>query len=401
MNEFCPEVCTRCLIKADNEESDLLEELAYDEDRYLPDLLKKAQEEPDSAIHEEAVKQMEQRLELEAEGDERDEDDEDILGPFETDSEEFDPDAHGVPRTEAITEEDVRRALEEYESAGLIEIQGGKVIVTSKGVKRLADDALRRILESLQRKNTGSHAIEKEDVGVELSLHTRRYEVGDAYASVDIVKTALNALNRCGELKLDPADFEVHEEIHETKLCAAILIDESGSMRDSGKLEAAMETALALSKLIMREPENSLKVFTFSDKVRQINPWEIVNEVISGGDTDIKSALASFRRITRHEYGDKQAYLITDTEPNNEDGTHISFEKASNGLIEEASRYRAENIGLNIIMLDDSAECKELASTLAKKNLGRVFFTTPETLGEVLIEDYLKGSRDKTLSRTD
>ncbi len=402
MNEFCFEICTRCTIKEESQENDLLEELAYDEDRYIPDLLKKAQEDPDSAMHEEAVKQMEQRLELESEGiEEEEERDDDVFGQFETDTEEDLSNARGIPRTEPITEEDVRRALEEYESSGLIEIQGGKVIVTSKGVRRLADDALRRILDSLKRKDTGSHSIEKEDVGTELSIHTRRYEAGDDYASVDIIKTLFNTLNRCGELKLASEDFEVNEEIHETRLCAAILIDESGSMRDSGKLEAAMETALALSRLIMREPENSLKVYTFSDKVRQINPWEIVNEVISGGDTDIKNALASFRRMTRHEYGDKQAYLITDTEPNNEDGTHISFEKAATGLIEEASRYRAENIGLNIIMLDDSPECKGLASTLAKKNLGRVFFTTPDKLGEVLVEDYLAGRKEKNYSAVD
>ena len=52
-----------------------------------------------------------------------------------------------------------------------------------------------------------------------------------------------------------------------------------------------------------------------------------------------------------------------------------------------------EKIGLNIIMLDESDELKELASTLARKNLGRVFFTVPETMGEVVIEDYLAGRR--------
>ena len=116
-----------------------------------------------------------------------------------------------------------------------------------------------------------------------------------------------------------------------------------------------------------------------------------VNDVISGGDTDIRGALAAFRRECRKEQGDKQAYLITDTEPNNEDGRHLSFENAASGLIEEASRYRQEKIGLNIIMLDQGPELKKLASTIAKKGLGRVFFTVPETIGEVVVEDYLSG----------
>jgi uncharacterized protein with von Willebrand factor type A (vWA) domain len=154
-----------------------------------------------------------------------------------------------------------------------------------------------------------------------------------------------------------------------------------------------METSLVLSRLIMREPDNVLKIFAFSDSVRQVEPWAIVNDVISGGDTDIRSALAAFRRSCRSEYGDKQAYLITDTEPNNEDGRHLSFEKAAHGLLEEAARYRNEKIGLNIIMLDEGAELKSLASTIARKNLGRVFFTAPKTIGEVVVEDYLAGRR--------
>ena len=383
------EYCTRCHFKKEN---GLLLEIAYNEDRYLHDLVKKAQQEPDSALHQEAVKQMDLRLENDMEDEETDETSEGIV---QSDNEQELGNKCGIPRQERddINEEDIRRSLEEYEHDGYISIQKGKVIVTSKGVRKLAAGALERILKNLNRKSSGSYPIEKLDFGVDLSLHTRRYEVGDDYASVDLERTSLNALKRSGQLNFEPEDFEVHEEIHQSKLCAGIIIDESGSMRDTHKLEAAMETALALSRLIMKEPGNSLKVFIYSDKVKQIEPWAIVNEVISGGDTDIKAALAAFRRAVRHEYGDKQAYLITDTEPNNEDGRHLPFEKAAAGLIEEASRYRQEKIGLNIIMLDESPQLKSLASTLARRNLGRVFFTSPSRLGEVLVEDYLKSKR--------
>lgn len=390
MKQINVEYCTRCRFK---EESALLPEIAYSEDRYLSDLVKKARQDPDSSIHQEAARQMVRRLDRHLESGETDNNTE---GMFLSDDVQELGNTPGSPRQERedINEEDVRRALEEYEHNGFISIQKGKVSVTSKGVKKLAASALERILKNLSQKSSGSHPIERLDFGMELSLYTRRYEVGDDYSSVDLERTALNALNRSGQLKFEPEDFEVREEIHQSKLCAAIIIDESGSMRDSHKLEAAMETALALSKLIMREPDNSLKVFVFSDKVKQIEPWAIVNEVISGGDTDIRAALAAFRRASRHEYGDKQAYLITDTEPNNEEGRHLPFDKAATGLIEEASRYRQEKIGLNVIMLDEAPELKNLASTIAKRNLGRVFFTCPFKLGEVLVEDYLKGRRE-------
>ncbi len=392
MKQVNVEYCTRCRFKTECEESDLLPEIAYNEDRYLRDLAKKAQQDPDSALHREAARQMAIRLDEDLEDGEPD----DTEGMFQVDDGDESGTVPGSPgrRSEEITEEDVRKALEEYERNGFISIQEGKAIVTSKGVRKLAAGALERILKNLSRRNPGANPVKKLDFGIELSPNTRPYEAGDDYYAVDLERTALNAIHRSGELKFELEDFEVREEINQAKLCAAIIIDESGSMRDSNKLEAAMETALALSKLILKEPDNTLKVFVFSDKVRQIEPWAIVNEVISGGDTDIKAALGAFRRASRQEYGDKQAYLITDTEPNNEEGKHLSFEKAAAGLIEEASRYRQEKIGLNIIMLDEGPELKSLASTIAKKNLGRVFFTSPSKLGKVLIEDYLKGRKE-------
>ncbi|MBN2074735.1 MAG: hypothetical protein JW762_04210 [Dehalococcoidales bacterium] len=377
------EVCNRCNL---NREDELLHDLAYSEDRYIHDLVKKTREEPGSPLAQEALKQLSQRLD-----DQEEECEEETEGLYSEPNQE-DGDEPGVPGRNEIQEEDILNALKEREEHGLIDIKDGKVIVTSRGVKKLAAEALQRILRSLQHRNTGVHR-EKPELGVELSLRTRRYEAGDDYSLVDLEKTALNALNRCGEFKFEPEDFEIREEEHRAKLCAGIIIDESGSMRDSGKFEAAMETSLVLSRLIMREPDNVLKVFAFSDKVRRLEPWAIINDVISGGDTDIRGALAAFRRECRKEQGDKQAYLITDTEPNNEDGRHLSFENAANGLIEEASRYRQEKIGLNIIMLDEGPELKKLASTIAKKGLGRVFFTVPETIGEVVIEDYLSGRR--------
>ena len=392
MKQITIELCNRCHLNSDD---DFLREIAYSEDRYLPDLLKKAQEDTDSALHQEAEKQMDERLagELEDIGEEGEEDED---GRYRSEEPGEQGDARGAPRPgkEEITREDLSEAIEEYKRKGLLDMEDGRVIVTPKAVNKLAAGALERILKDLRKKNSGSHHLEIVDFGMEFSPHTRPYEVGDDYATVDIERTALNALRRCGELSFEPEDFEIHEEIPQSKLSAAIIIDESGSMRDTGKLEAAQETALALSRLILREPDNILRIYVFSDEVKQIEPWEIVNEVISGGDTDIRSALSMFRRAARHEYTDKQVYLITDSEPNNEDGRHVGVDGAMAGLLEEASRYRQEKIGLNIIMLDEVPELKSLASTIAKKNLGRVFFTSPDRLGEVLVEDYLKGRKE-------
>ncbi len=293
-------------------------------------------------------------------------------------------------KSSGIGEGDVEKALQELRQEGYIEIEDRKIKITSRGARKLASGILERILRHLVGKDVGSHLMEKPGFGAELSLYTRSYEFGDDYSLVDVEKTALNALRRCGGLRFELGDFEIHEEIHQINICSGIIIDESGSMRNGYKLEAALETALALSELVRREPKDEVLIFSFSEKVRRISPWAIINEVMTGGATDIRSALRAFRKAVAGQKGARQAYLITDAEPNMEDGAYVGFEQAALGLLEEAWLYRQQAIGLNIIMLDETPRLRRLASSLARRNLGRVFFTSPITLGKVVVEDYLK-----------
>lgn len=406
------EYCDRCELKSEGE---LLRELAQLAGRTLQDIARHSQQHPESALgratrHIKEVQEKEERAKLEEY--------ENLLRQYEENlsfeimdkllegssvEELADRILQDEKRLELqekirslkwksprIGEGEVREVLRQYEKEGYIELEEGKVRITSKGARRLAASILERILRHLAGRDIGSHPVEKAGFGAELSPYTRNYEFGDDYSLVDVEKTSLNALERCGKLRLELADFEVHEEVHQTKLCAGILIDESGSMRNGYKLEAAIETALALSELIRREPKDKLLVYTFSERARRIPPWAIVNEVMSGGATDIRSALRAFREAVVGEKGSRQAYLITDAEPNMENGAYIGFERASLGLLEEAWLYRQHNIGLNIIMLDETPRLRQLASSLARRNLGRVFFTTPFRLGEVVVEDYLK-----------
>jgi len=287
---------------------------------------------------------------------------------------------------------DVEAALKEYQRQGYVDIERGRVRITSKGARLLAKQALRKVLESLARKEIGSHLIKETGYGSEISTCSRPYELGDEYELIDIEKTLLNALERGAPIRrgLKPQDFRIFETQHQSKMCAGVIIDGSGSMQSGNKMEAAIEASLALSELIRREPKDSLEVFTFAEKVKHVAPWDVVNEVMGKGSTDIRAGMRAFRISARHERGDKQAYLITDAEPNTEDGVYVGFHRAMGGVLQEALHYREDGITLNIIMLDQRSSLKEFARVLARKNLGRVLFTTPYDLGTVIIEDYLK-----------
>lgn len=190
-------------------------------------------------------------------------------------------------------------------------------------------------------------------------------------------------------------DLRVHEAVHHAEVHFGILVDQSGSMNRDGKIEAAVETALALSELMrIRFPEDRLRVFAFSEEVREVEPWELPDIAVPMKYTDIRAALRAFRLAVAHEAGNKQAHLITDSAPNFEDGEFIGFERAMAGVLAEARRYRMEGIVLNIVMLDEDPELREMAKAIARQNLGRVFFTNPGDLGKTMVEDYLASKRE-------
>jgi uncharacterized protein with von Willebrand factor type A (vWA) domain len=94
------------------------------------------------------------------------------------------------------------------------------------------------------------------------------------------------------------------------------------------------------------------------------------------------------------EPGNKQAHLITDSAPNFLDGEFVGFKRAMEAIIEEVHLYRLHDILLNVIMLDDDPELREMAKRIAQVNNGRVFFVDPENLGEALVEDYLWSKKE-------
>ena len=291
-----------------------------------------------------------------------------------------------------LTVDDLKRTLQEYVDRGELYLEDGKIKITPKGARKLANQILKRILKSLVDPQMGSHGADQTGFGVWTSPSSRLYELGDEYSMIDFERTLMSALERGARgdpvLQLDPADFHVYDETHETKMVAGMIIDQSGSM-SGDKFNAAIDTSLALAEVIRKEPEDLLKVYLFSHLVREIPFYDIANASIPQGFTDIKAALHAFRRATTTMRGDRQAYLITDSEPNTEDGKFVGFDKASAGVLQEALHYRKAGITLNLIMLDQTPRLKQLASVLAKQNLGRVFFTCPAELGEVVIEDYL------------
>jgi uncharacterized protein with von Willebrand factor type A (vWA) domain len=292
---------------------------------------------------------------------------------------------------QGVSRRDYDETLRDLEEKGFVERGPHTVTLTSRGARAMGQGLLARILLNLERRGLGPHRIEDAGTGAWTGATVRPYEPGDPYHRINIERTLLAALERGAPMRgFTAGDFRVWEPLHSTELHFGVLVDQSASMRKKGKLEAAVETALALSELTRTlYPEDRLTVIAFSEEVREVEPWMLTAATVPMKFTDIRAALRAFRSRVAYEPGNKQCHLITDTAPNFLDGEFVGFTRATTAVIDEARLYRMHGIVLNVIMLDDDPQLREMAKTVARENLGRVAYVDPENLGEAVVEDYL------------
>jgi uncharacterized protein with von Willebrand factor type A (vWA) domain len=298
--------------------------------------------------------------------------------------------------TQAVTSEDWDDVIRDLEKKGLLNSKESGIALTSRGVELLGRGFLSRILLNLARKGLGAHSVEDAGYGAWKASTFRMYEPGDTYDRISIENSLLTALERNGQFgNISLEDLKVYEQRYATDVHFGVLVDQSASMKKKGKMEAALETALALYELMRIEfPEDKLRIFTFSESVKHVQPWELPSLTVPQQFTDIREPLRTFRLSVLNEPGNKQAHLITDSAPNFIDGEFVGFSTAMDAVLEEARLFRLNEIVLNVIMLDDDPELREMANKIARMNLGRVFFTDPKNLGEVLVKDYLSLKRE-------
>ena len=296
----------------------------------------------------------------------------------------------------SVSQEDFKDVLDNLEKQGILTAKSNSIILTSKGAQMLGRGFLTHVLLGLAKKKLGTHRVEDIGYGPWIASTFRQYEPGDPYERISIERSLIAALERRGGFRdMTSHDLRIHEPKHATEVYFGILVDQSASMRKRGKMEAAVETALALHELMRIEfPEDDLRILTFSEDVKQVEPWELPGVSVPQQFTDICKPLRIFRQKAMTEPGNKQVHLITDSAPNFLEGEFVGFRKAMEAVLDEVRSYRLNDIILNVIMLDDEPELKEMAKMIAQVNAGRVFYTDPAKLGEAVIEDYILLKKD-------
>lgn len=286
--------------------------------------------------------------------------------------------------------------------------------LTPKGMRKIGDKALREIFQMLNKGRWGNHATSLRGSHGDRLEETKTYEFGDPL-NVNIGETLLNALEKRkkGEkLRLAPEDFSVHRVEYSTVSETALLIDVSYSMLMNDALHAGKKVALALHRLIQTKyPQDTLHLVAFRSNAKLIQAEDLPSIVsltyFMEHGTDIKEALRYARQLLgSNRSANRQIILITDGEPTAATldrggrlhsgwGSALLHSRIVHETLKEVKRCTQSGIKINTFMLGADFYRQGFIDQLSRLNTGRVFYTTPDQMGNYIVVDYLNNKRKR------
>jgi uncharacterized protein with von Willebrand factor type A (vWA) domain len=318
-----------------------------------------------------------------------------------------------IDRARELLGDDAARSLDELgrltrmlQEAGLIDQREGRLELTPKGLRRIGKNALNDLFEKLARDKLGRHELERTGVGHERNFETKPYEYGDPF-NLQIERTVRNAVARAGggtPVRLQPDDFEVERTELLVRSSTVLMLDLSLSMPMRDNFLAAKKVAMALHSLISTQfPRDYLGLVGFSEVAREIRPQDLPEvswDFVYG--TNMQHGFQISRRLLSRQAGTKQIIMITDGEPTAhfEPGMPEPFfsyppvRETVDATLREVVRCTRDGIRINTFMLDPNGHLRTFVEKLTRLNKGRAFFTSPETLGDYLLVDFIEQKRE-------
>jgi uncharacterized protein with von Willebrand factor type A (vWA) domain len=303
--------------------------------------------------------------------------------------------------------DELRRLTQMLEDAGLIRRDGNDIELTSKGIRRIGERALRHIFAELRKDRSGQHDARNLGLNAEQQVETKPWEFGDPFL-LDIGKSVSNAVMRQGPgtpVALDVKDLEVYKTENLVTAATIIVLDMSYSMVGSGAFREAKRVALALNTLISsRYPRDYLELVVFSYFATELKPERLLQSdwVRYGGGTNIQEGLMRARKLlAKHKSMNRQIILITDAHPTtytSSDGDSIrgwgsywgGGSTAIDETLKEVRRCTQNGITINTFMMARDPSLVAFAQLMSQINKGRAFFASPGKLGHYILVDYLR-----------
>ena len=277
--------------------------------------------------------------------------------------------------------------------------------LTPRGLRRIGEQALSDLYTRLAQYRAGQHPVGSPGAGHERAGETKPYEWGDPF-NLSIERTVRNALARRGPgtpVELAPADFEVERTEALSRSATVIMLDLSLSMPMRGNFLAAKKMAIALHSLISsRFPSDYLGIVGFSRYAREITFQELP-EVSWDYDwgTNIQHGLILSRKLLSRQRGSRQVIMVTDGEPtaywplgaSDPVFAYPPTRETVDATLVEVARCAREGVRINTFALDATGHLRRFIEKMTQLNRGRAFYTSPDTLGDYVLADFLEGKK--------
>ncbi len=221
--------------------------------------------------------------------------------------------------------------------------QQAKFEITDKSLDFLGYKTLRDLMGSLGKSSFGRHDTRDLATGIETSGASRLYEFGDTL-NLDITATLSSAIQREGltlPLNIEYSDLQVHQCEYQSSCATVLMLDCSHSMILYGedRFTPAKKVAMALSHLIRTQyPGDSLSLILFHDSYK--NAFGLDPLVVSQ-------------------------------------------------TLEEVSKCKRAGVMINTFMLASDYGLVQFVQKVTEMCRGKAYFTTPYTLGQYLLMDYM------------
>jgi Ca-activated chloride channel family protein len=307
-----------------------------------------------------------------------------------------------------------------------------KFEVTDKALDFLGYRALRDLLGSVGRSSAGRHDTRHLATGIETIAAPKPYEFGDTM-NLDPSGTILNAVQRLhGEksrdqgsgigdphvpgspgsripdpgppftvIDVDYQDLMVAQSEYQSSCATVIMLDCSHSMILYGedRFTPAKRVALALSHLIRTQyPGDSLHAVLFHDSAEEIPLKQLGRVRVGPFYTNTREGLRLARRILERQKKDmRQIVMVTDGKPSALTRPDGQIYKNAFGLdpyivsetFAEVNACQKAGIMINTFMLARDPDLVAFVRRVASICRGKAYFTTPYTLGQYVLMDYM------------
>ena len=315
----------------------------------------------------------------------------------------------------------VDRLIEKMEQAGYLNMEGDppenpsapggqggpegaqRFEITDRAIDFLGFKTLKDLLGSLGKSSFGAHDTRDLATGIDASGGAKGYEFGDTL-NLDISATLFSAMSREGlrlPLNLEYSDLHVHQSEYQSSCATVLMLDCSHSMILYGedRFTPAKKVALALAHLIRTQyPGDSLRCVLFHDSAEEMRISDLARVQVGPYYTNTRDGLILAQRLLAQEKKDmKQIIMITDGKPSALTLDDGRIYKNAFGLdplvishtLEEVGRCKKRGILINTFMLASDFGLVQFVQKVTQMCRGKAYFTTPYTLGNYLLMDYM------------